>query len=482
MTGHARDLTQLSASDLIEGYQRGCFTPVAVIEACLERIGRRNWQLNALTFICNITALEAAQEATRRYAAGQARALEGVPIIAKDLIDTAEIPTSYGSRLFADHIPAEDATAVKLTKQAGAILIGKAATHEFGWGIRTDSDKVRGPTRNPWALDRVPGGSSGGCAAALAARFAPLAIGSDTGGSIRVPAAFCGVVGFKPTYGRVDATGVFPLASSMDHVGPMARTVEDAARLFAIQADVPFGEVWPSSGSSSAQWLRGKRIGICKTEPDVGLAPAVRDTLADTGVALTKAGAKLVTIEISDMASDYDAFATLLLHEAKAEHERRGLIPARLAEYGEDVQARIALAGHVSPADVATARSRREDVRAHWKGIFSEVDLVLMPVSAGAPAHCGEEPVMHLGRQTEFRKLMMPLIAQQSMAGLPACSFRVGFDDLGLPIGLQICGPVGHDAEVLAAAGAITLLLGDVQDVWPGDPHVMGGVCPCCGQ
>lgn len=482
MTGHARDLTEFSASDLIEGYQRGCFTPVAVIEACLERIGRRNWQLNALTFICNVTALQAAKQSTSLYAAGRARALEGVPLIVKDLIDTAGVPTSYGSRLFAAHIPSADATAVERVKQAGAIVIGKAATHEFGWGIRTDSDKARGPTRNPWALDRVPGGSSGGCAAALAGRFVPLAIGSDTGGSIRVPASFCGVVGFKPTYGRVDATGVFPLASSMDHVGPMARTVEDAARLFSVLTNVPLADVWQSSSPRNAHWLRGKRIAFCTTEPEVGLSPTVRDTLADTGVALTKAGAKLVTIEMSDMASDYDAFATLLLHEAKAEHERRGLFPARRAEYGEDVQARIALADRVSPADVATARSRREDVRARWKGIFSEVDLVLMPVSAGAPAHCGEEPVMHLGRQTEFRKLMMPLIAQQSMAGLPACSFRAGFDDLGLPIGLQICGPVGHDAEVLAAAGAITLLLGDVQDVWPGDPHVMGGVCPCCGQ
>lgn len=326
----------------------------------------------------------------------------------------------------------------------------------------------------------MPGGSSGGCAAALAARFAPLAIGSDTGGSIRVPAAFCGVVGFKPTYGRVDAAGVFPLASSMDHVGPMARTVEDAARLFSVLASVPLGDVLPPSDRANARWLRGKRIGLCRTEPDVGFSPAVRETLGDTAAALTNAGAKLVTIELSDMASDYDAFATLLLHEAKAEHERQGLLPARLAEYGEDVQARIALADRASPTDVAAARSRREDVRARWKEIFSEVDLVLMPVSAGAPARCGEEPVMHLGRDVEFRQLMMPLIAQQSMAGLPACSFRAGFDDKGLPIGLQIFGPAGHDADVLCAAAEIRSLLGEVQDIWPGDPQVVGGGCPCC--
>jgi aspartyl-tRNA(Asn)/glutamyl-tRNA(Gln) amidotransferase subunit A len=196
---------RLSALDLIERYRQGSLSPVEVVRTLLERIAEHRC-LNAVSAVDAERSLAGAEDALQRYRAGRARPLEGVPVLVKDLIDTSRLTTTYGSAMFAGHVPEHDATVVRLLREAGAIVLGKTTTHEFAWGITTDGTAA-GPARNPWNPDLVPGGSSGGSAAALAAGLAPLALGTDTAGSVRIPAAFCGVAGLRPTFGRCRRPG-----------------------------------------------------------------------------------------------------------------------------------------------------------------------------------------------------------------------------------------------------------------------------------
>ena len=241
--------------------------------------------------------------------------------------------------MFSDNVPAADAEAVRRARAAGAILVGKTQTHEFAWGI-TSVNELMGTSHNPWALDRISGGSSGGSAVALATGMVPLALGSDTGGSIRVPSSFCGTVGLKPTYGRIDTAGIFPLACSLDHAGTMARSPADAALLFDTVADRPPRD----EPALQRDGLRGLRLGLCEDLHLVSLAPEVQrafDAAAETAAGL---GARLVEVALPEAAGAYEAFGPVQRCEALRTHTEAGLFPARRAEYGKDVLARLELA------------------------------------------------------------------------------------------------------------------------------------------
>ncbi len=231
----SNDPTRLSITEVSEQIKMGELSSVELVESSLANINQYNDKLNAfITIPDNI--LKAAKDADTELKAGKYRGpLHGIPIGIKDLIDTEGILTTYGSILYKDNIPNQDATVITRLKEAGAILLGKTNTHEFALGVTTDNEHY-GATKNPWDLDRVPGGSSGGSAAATAAHLCFASLGSDTGGSVRIPAAFCGLVGLKPTYGRISLNGVYPLATSLDHVGPLTRTVFDAAILLQAMA------------------------------------------------------------------------------------------------------------------------------------------------------------------------------------------------------------------------------------------------------
>jgi aspartyl-tRNA(Asn)/glutamyl-tRNA(Gln) amidotransferase subunit A len=230
------EFVRLSAKQLLEGYRERRFSPVEVVDALAGRIEELDPGLGAFTTLCLERASDEARAVEQQYARGEpAGRLAGVPFGVKDLFDSEGVRTTYGSPMFADHVPTADAEAVRRARAAGAILIGKTQTHEFAWGI-TSVNFLMGSSRNPWNQQLMSGGSSGGSAVALAAELVPLALGSDTGGSIRVPSGFCGTVGLKPTYGRISSAGVFPLARSLDHPGPMART-PDVALLFSAIAD-----------------------------------------------------------------------------------------------------------------------------------------------------------------------------------------------------------------------------------------------------
>jgi aspartyl-tRNA(Asn)/glutamyl-tRNA(Gln) amidotransferase subunit A len=381
-----------------------------------------------------------------------------VPFGVKDLFDTAGVRTTYGSPMFADHVPERDAEAVRRVRAAGAILVGKTQTHEFAWGI-TSVNELMGTSHNPWAPDRISGGSSGGSAVALAAGFVPLALGSDTGGSIRVPSSFCGTVGLKPTYGRVSLDGIFPLASSLDHPGPMTRNPVDAALLFGVLVD--------EQPPPPTEGLRGLRIGLCPDMHLVALAPEIDASYRHAVDAAAGAGAELVDVALPEAAGAYQAFGAVQRCEALRTHTEAGLWPARRAEYGADVLARLEMATNTTLSDYLEGITWRERLRAGLHRVFAQVDLLLTPVTAGPPAPIGQERVVHLGEEIEFRELVMSYTVPQDLTGLPACTVRAGFDALGVPTAVQFTGPPWSEWRVLSAAHALYDATANVQERRP---------------
>lgn len=409
-----------SAVELRAAFAARELSPVEVIEQTTDEHG-------AFVTLTLDTALEEARRAERAYRHGTARALEGLPLAVKDLFDTAGVRTTYGSRIFAEHVPDTDAAAVAAAKAAGAIVVGKTLTHEFAWGI-TSQNPHFAPCRNPYDRDRVPGGSSGGSGVALATGAAALALGTDTGGSIRIPAAFCGVSGLKPTYDRISKRGVFPLAPSLDHVGPMGATPADV-RLFYEALAGPV-EAEPAT-----------RIAIA---PDLHLhelEPGIRRAFEHAASAL---GAFELPFE--GAGEIYEAFVPIQL--AEAAHAHRDLYPERRDEYGADVAARLDLAQTTTLAHYVEGTHVRERVRAEFARLFAAADLLLSPVSGVAPEHAE-------AASAEFRAGVLPFTVPQDLAGLPACAVPVGFDDHGLPVGVQLTGPPGSEGRVLAAAEAL---------------------------
>jgi aspartyl-tRNA(Asn)/glutamyl-tRNA(Gln) amidotransferase subunit A len=396
-------------------------SPVEVVEAALEHP-----ELGAFITLTLETAREEAKQAEQAYKHGTDRPLEGLPLAVKDLFDTAGVRTTYGSRIYADHVPQADAVAVKRAKDAGAIVVGKTLTHEFAWGITSDNPHFP-PCRNPWDPERIPGGSSGGSAVALATGQAALALGSDTGGSIRIPAAFCGVSGLKPTYNRIPATGVFPLARSLDHVGPMARTPADV-RLFyeALTGHAQAHETEP-------------RIAVCSDLHLCPLEPAIQRAFDNAVDALE------ITIELpfDEAERIYPAFAAIQSVEAALAHA--DLFPARRDEYSADVAKRLERARTVTIEDYVEATATRERIRAGFARLFAGADLLLTPIHSLPPEPRGVA-------SQDFRDGVLPFTVPQDLAGLPSCAVPVGFDELGLPVGMQLTGPPWSERRVLAAA------------------------------
>jgi aspartyl-tRNA(Asn)/glutamyl-tRNA(Gln) amidotransferase subunit A len=467
------ELVGLSARELLEGYRERRFSPVEVVDALAARIEELNPWLGAFTTLCLERAREEARTAEQQYLRGASvGALAGVPFGVKDLFDSEGVRTTYGSRMFADHVPTADAEAVRRTRAAGAILIGKTQTHEFAWGI-TSVNFLMGTSRNPWNQRLISGGSSGGSAVALAGQLVPLALGSDTGGSIRVPSGFCGTVGLKPTYGRVSAAGVFPLARSLDHPGPMARTPADAALLLQTIAgvdthdpatrDVAVGDV----EGELAGGLSGMRVGLCSDLHLVPLAPDVSCAFESAVTAVEGLGGELVEVEFPEAGRIYETFGVIQRAEALFSHVQAGLFPARRDEYGEDVRGRLELATTVELSGYLAASAERQRLRSAFSRIFDHVDVLLTPISAGSPLPIGEERTVHLGQEIEFRELVMSYTVPQDLTGLPACAVRVGFDDLGIPVGVQFTGPCWGEARVLRAAQALFEATPEIQERWP---------------
>jgi len=466
------DLEYTSAGALLQAFSARRLSPVEVVDVLSARIATVDRLVGGFTALCLERAREEARASEAAWARGDARKLEGVPFAVKDLFDSEGVRTAYGSPMFASNVPERDAEAIRRARAAGAILVGKTQTHEFAWGI-TSVNEALGSAHNPWALERFAGGSSGGSAVALAAGEVPLALGSDTGGSIRVPAAFCGIVGLKPTYGRISAAGAWPLARSLDHPGPMARTSADAALLLEALAggddadpatvDLPLGDV----SSELRSGLAGLLVGRCGDLELVPLAPDVREVFDRAVRTVEDAGARIVEVALPDAGLVFPSFRTIQAAEALDTHRRAGLYPARREEYGDDVLERLDAATEVTVEMYLQAAADRQRVRAGFARLFRSCDVLITPVGAGPPLPIGEETVVHDGRELTFRELVMTYTTPQDLTGLPACSVRAGFDALGIPVGVQFTTPPWQEGRALRAAHGFYEATRDVQSRWP---------------
>ena len=433
-------------------------SPVEVTQAYLERLHALNDTLNAYITVTSDQALADARRCEQEIRQGDHRGpLHGVPIALKDLYDTADVRTTAASRIYAHRVPDEDATSVARLRAAGAVILGKTNLHEFAYGVTAESSYF-GPTRNPWDPARVPGGSSGGSGAAVAAGLCVAATGSDTGGSIRIPAALCGIVGLKPTYGRISCHGLLPLSWTLDHPGPMARTVYGAAVMLAAMAgydprdpasaDVPV----PDYAAGLRDGVVGLRIGVDPRWALSGIHQEVRAAFQEALAVLEDLGVEIVEVSVPRVVEGMEAALTILMAEATAIHEE--FLRTRPDDYQSDVRARLEKGFPISGSDYGRARRTGELLRRDFVTLFQKVDLFATPMCGITAPRIGQREVTIGG---EVVSVMAPLTRYTrafNLTGLPAISVPCGFSSEGLPIGLQLVGRAWNETTVLRAAYA----------------------------
>lgn len=457
------DIAGMSLRQAAAALRSKTVSPLDLTRACLARIEAQNPRLNAFITVTADQALVQAHRLESELARGQWRGpLHGIPLALKDNIDTAGIRTTAAAKAFADRVPAIDAEVVRRLDEAGAIVLGKLNMDECAYGVTSDTGHF-GAVQNPWQAGYTAGGSSGGPAAAVAARLCYGAIGTDTGGSIRQPAAYCGIVGMKPGYGLVSARGVIPLAWSLDHVGPMCRTAGDAAVL--LQAIAGFDPADPASievppvdfVQALTQDTRRLRLGLPRSMYFENLDPEIDGAVTAAIAVLRDLTAGIQEVELPDVPR-----LSLMFVEANA------YFSAALKDspdgFSASVRALIETGGRISAADYARAKQQLEVSRHTVRQVFNEVDLIITPTTpnlpdsldagSGAPAQRG--PPLSARNTTPF-----------NIYGLPTVSVNCGFSKSGLPIGLQISGPPRGDATVLALAHAYQRHT-DWHTRWPG--------------
>ncbi|MFH8441999.1 amidase [Streptomyces sp. NPDC018026] len=443
------ELTLGAAADAVRARR---LSPVELLDSVLERVGRTEPHLCAYVTVTEEHARRAAREAADDIAAGRHRGpLHGIPMALKDLIDVAGVPTSASSRVRTGHRAGASSTVAARLAAAGAVLVGKTHTHEFAYGLTTPQ------TRNAWDTGRVAGGSSGGSAVAVAAGSATFALGTDTGGSIRVPAALNGVVGLKPTYGLVPRHGVTSLSWSLDHVGPITRTVADAALVLGALTGhdprdpaslaAPATQYRPTAGAD----LTGLRVGVPRTYYFDHVDPEVEAAVRRAIDQLQALGARLVEVEIPLTRYIRATQWGLMVPEATAYHERTLRTVPEL--YQADVRVLLEAGELMSAGDYLRAQRSRTLMRREWARLLREVDLIAAPAVPATAVGAGQETVTWPdGTSEAVSDAYVRLSAPANITGVPSLSLPVGHDTAGLPIGMQLLGrPLGE--SVLLRAG-----------------------------
>jgi aspartyl-tRNA(Asn)/glutamyl-tRNA(Gln) amidotransferase subunit A len=441
-------LTRLTISEAAPLIASRQISPVELTEACLARIDTLNPQLNCFITRTADAAMEQARQAEKEIARGHYRGpLHGIPIAHKDLYETKGVRTTAGSIILKDHIPSADSTVVEKLNDAGAIMLGKLSMHEWACGT-TNMNVHFGACKNPWQPECIPGGSSGGSAAALAAELCLGATGSDTGGSIRIPSALCGVVGLKPTYGRVSLRGVIPLSWHLDHAGPMGRSVNDVALL--LQAMAGYDSDDPTSANvPTGHYTAGIRAGVsgwrvawAGGEPFDQAEEAVSSAVHGAAHVFEQLGARLSQVT----SIPRDLGASIVLSEAAIYHRER--MQTRPADFDPVVLERLKQGAALSKTDYALALQARTMLRRQFERFFEAYDvLLLLTVPLAAPRRAGLDQLQVTDQLIRFT---MPF----NKVGLPALSLPCGFNSQGLPIGLQIVGAPWAEAKVLRAGYA----------------------------
>ena len=438
------NLHTLTISDALEVIREQKISPHELVEACSRQIERLNTKLNA--FITVIPPEDAIKAQFPESNASSSKTLHGIPIAIKDLFDIAGMRTTIGSKFFADHIAEQDAFVVEKLKQAGAILMGKTNTHEIALGI-TGNNPHYGTARNPWDTTRIPGGSSSGSAIAVATGMSLGALGSDTGGSIRIPASLCGVVGFKPTFGRVSLRGVFPLSWNLDHVGPLAKRVKDAAlilQIIAVYDALDPASVKMLTGDYLSHILddvKGRKIALGVGEFIETSDPGILRAVKEAAKVFEALGCKVQEVDVSWLQEA--ALANKLMTQSDGAAVHRDRLKEHPELFGDDIRRRLEDGANTPLADYILARHTQTEVRKTFEQFFESYDFLITPTTPiAAPTIEGHDAVEQAGRLTRFT-------APFNLAGLPALSLPCGFTNEGLPIGLQIISRAWGEFKVL---------------------------------
>ena len=454
-------LTKLSLSEVSELIRAKKVSPVELTQECLSRITRLNPKLNAFITVTADSALTEAHEAESQIQRGNWRSpLHGVPIALKDLIDTAGVRTTAASALLKDRVPREDAEVVRRLKAAGAVLLGKLNLHEFAYG-GSSAVSYFGPVLNPWNLTLSSGGSSGGSAAAVAARLCYAAIGTDTGGSVRQPASYCGIVGLKPTYGRVSTSGVIPLSWSLDHVGPMTRTVKDALLVLQVIAgydpednaslDLPVPDYLAGISASTSSL----RLGIPRAYFYDELHPeieAAMETALSVLKSMTASQRDMAPLATDDTYSSWtETYSPVFAAEAYAFHKDN--IDKTPELYQPATLKRLRVGADVTVTKYIYARRELERIRRSVVRVFESVDLLVVP-TIRVPPFPITDLTTNIDKARAHELAMLHNTRVLNLTGLPIISVPCGVTSSGLPIGLQICGRPGDTATVCRLAHA----------------------------
>ncbi len=428
-------------------------SPVEVVNALLERIDSKDAKLNAFITVLPERALEEATRAEEEILAGDYRGpLHGIPIGIKDLIYTQGICTTMGSAFFEDYVPDHSATVVSKLEEAGAILIGKTNTHEFAYGPTGDRSRF-GPTRNPHDLDRIPGGSSGGSGAAVAAELCYAALGSDTAASVRVPAALCGVVGMKPTFGRVSKSGVFPLAWTLDHVGPLSRTVEDNTLLLnalaGYDAEDPYSTDRPAEDFTRdlRRDIQGGVVGLPTSHYFEHVEDEVERGVREAVEVLRALGVEVREVEIPNLPETLKAQRIILAVEAYTIHKER--LDSEPERFGDEISERLRDAEHLKAYRYAKAQhiTKRRSLE-EFARVLEEVDVLLTPTVPIAATSIGQREVEIGDHEEPVFSALTRFTGPTNLNGLPSLSVPCGLTRSGLPVGLQIIGRPFDEATV----------------------------------
>jgi aspartyl-tRNA(Asn)/glutamyl-tRNA(Gln) amidotransferase subunit A len=449
-----------SIPEIARRYRQRKLSPVELTRFLLERIKKLNPHLNAFITVSEELALQQAKRAeselvgTRGHKARRDRGLlHGMPVSLKDNIYTAEVRTTAGSLVLRDFVPLHDAPVVSALKEAGAVLLGKTNMHEFAYGT-TSNNPHYGAARNPWDVSRIAGGSSGGSAAALAAGLCYSSIGTDTGGSIRIPSSLCGVVGLKPGLGRVSTDDVVPLSPTLDFVGPLARNAEDAALLLEAIGVRGEGERRLRLGSVASSRSRRPRLGVPKEFFLEVLSPEVERGFQGALRVLQKLGARLKDVSLPLLPETEDAGNQIAWAEATHYHQQAGWYPDHAEEYGEDVRKRLEMGTKVPAVAYLQALELRDQFIAAFHVILEEqeLDALVVPTTPITATRVGEESVTIQGGNHATRALLLRLNRPANLAGVPAISLPCGLTENGLPVGLQFIGAVTDELLLLELA------------------------------
>ncbi|PKG24349.1 amidase [Niallia nealsonii] len=437
-------------------------SPVELVDQCLERIKETEPAINAYITVLEHSALEKAKLAEKEILDGNYKGvLHGIPYSAKDLYTTKGVKTTAGSRVLAEYVPDYDATTVARLNDAGAILVGKNNLHEFAYG-GTNENEHFGPTGNPWNTKMIPGGSSGGSGASVAASSSLFSLGTDTGGSIRMPAALCGVVGIKATYGRVSRNGVLPLSSSLDHAGPLAKTTWDTAAVLSVMAGYDSKD--PTSSKKEVPnyfaafteenlSLEGVTIGVCEEYFFENLDPEVDRSVRKAIAMFEKLGASIVQVNLPFISESVRLQSLLTTAEAYSYHS--SYLKDRYEEYGTNIRPRLEMGQYTPAWAYIQAQRLRQKTKESWKEVYKTIDLLIAPTTAipAFPIHC--DTISLGGKDVNPRDLgILGRTSPSNFNGFPSISIPCGFTEAGLPIGLQLQGRPFEELLVFRAANA----------------------------